>query len=330
MPKISIVVPVYKVESYIHRCIRSILMQSFTDYDLILVDDGSPDRCGKICDEYAKMDSRIIVIHKKNGGLSDARNAGIEWALTNSNSEWITFIDSDDWVHYTYLESLYHAAVSTGIPIALVRFERTTGYDLVVDNNKVVFNIIKTKDLYRNYYKHFITAWGKLYRKADFKNIRYPKGKLHEDEFTTWKILFMYPEIVMIDATLYAYFINDTGITQSNWNLHRVDGLEAQNERLVAIENNPNYNDFLEKTIIMVAHTIAGYIQTLDNMDGLDSDKYIPGFRKELRQFLKKYRKKLPIKKYGWLYENAYPLLMSIRMFVTETRDKLYFRLSIK
>ena len=110
---ISIVVPIYKVEKYIHRCIESILAQTFTDFDLILVDDGSPDNCGKICDEYAVKDKRIHVIHKENGGLSDARNAGIDWAFANSDSEWITFIDSDDWIHPKYLETLYNAVFTS-------------------------------------------------------------------------------------------------------------------------------------------------------------------------------------------------------------------------
>ena len=106
---VSIVVPVFKVEQYLSRCVDSILNQTFKDFELILVDDGSPDKCGQMCDEYAKTDNRIHVIHKKNGGLSDARNAGIEWCIENSNSEWVTFIDSDDWVHPQYLESMLNA-----------------------------------------------------------------------------------------------------------------------------------------------------------------------------------------------------------------------------
>jgi len=101
-PQISVIVPVYKVEQYIHRCIDSILSQSFTDFELILVDDGSPDNCGKICDEYAQKDSRIRVFHKSNGGVSSARNLGLD----NAKGEWIAFIDSDDFVENEYLEEL--------------------------------------------------------------------------------------------------------------------------------------------------------------------------------------------------------------------------------
>ena len=107
VPEVSVIVPIYNVELYLSRCIDSILAQTFTDFELILVDDGSPDKCGEICDKYAAQDKRIHVIHKENGGLSDARNAGIEWTLNNTSCLWITFVDSDDWVHPEYLEILY-------------------------------------------------------------------------------------------------------------------------------------------------------------------------------------------------------------------------------
>ena len=107
MPDISVIVPVYKVENFIHRCVDSILCQSFQDFELILVDDGSPDSCGIICDAYARQDSRIHVIHQKNGGLSAARNSGIDWVLANSDSHWLSFVDSDDWVHPDFLKAVF-------------------------------------------------------------------------------------------------------------------------------------------------------------------------------------------------------------------------------
>ena len=99
MPEISVIVPVYKVEQFLHRCVESILRQSFYNFELILVDDGSPDSCGDICDAYAAKDNRIHVIHQKNGGLSAARNSGIDYVMAHSDSHWLDFVDSDDWVH---------------------------------------------------------------------------------------------------------------------------------------------------------------------------------------------------------------------------------------
>ena len=118
MACISVVVPVYKVESYLSRCVDSILSQTFTDFNLILIDDRSPDKCSQICDEYAKTDSRIHVIHHdRNLGLSAARNSGIDWVFAESNSEWITFVDSDDWVHPLYLDALFNSVHNHSISV---------------------------------------------------------------------------------------------------------------------------------------------------------------------------------------------------------------------
>ena len=106
MPRLSVIVPVYKVEKYIHKCVDSILNQTFTDFELILVDDGSPDNCGRICDEYAEKDSRVRVIHKKNGGVSDARNVGV----VESKGDYISFVDPDDWIETNALEQIWNKA----------------------------------------------------------------------------------------------------------------------------------------------------------------------------------------------------------------------------
>ena len=113
MANISVIVPVYKVEEFLSRCVDSILCQSYPDFEVILVDDGSPDRCGQMCEDYARQDSRIHVIHQENGGLSAARNSGIDWAFAHSDSRWLAFVDSDDWVHPDFLKVLYETAEQT-------------------------------------------------------------------------------------------------------------------------------------------------------------------------------------------------------------------------
>ena len=152
MPTISIIVPVYKVENYIHRCVDSILGQTYADFELILVDDGSPDNCGAICDDYAAKDSRVVVIHQENGGLSAARNAGIDWVLANSNSQWLTFIDSDDWVNKTYLESLLEVADEEDSLISVCNFltaSKENGADQVGSTGS---RKIKVPDFYNEYF----------------------------------------------------------------------------------------------------------------------------------------------------------------------------------
>lgn len=215
MPQISVIVPVYKVEQYLRRCVDSILAQSFADFELILVDDGSPDNSGAICDEYAQKDTRISVIHQENGGLSAARNAGIDWAFANSDSQWLTFIDSDDWIHPEYLKALLDAAVESRVSISACDFEITTGDNPVISPEQFETMLWTPENFFVDHNVTATIACAKLYRKECFQTIRYPVGKIHEDEFTTYKILFAQSSVVYSPAPLYCYFTNTGSITQS-------------------------------------------------------------------------------------------------------------------
>ena len=232
MPAISVIVPVYKVETYIYRCIDSILSQTFRDFELILVDDGSRDKCGDICDEYAKQDNRIQVIHQKNGGLSAARNTGIGWSLKYSDSEWLNFIDSDDYVHPRYLETLYSIVKGKNVLLASCNYAMTKGEDLEVDEENKTVRLLTSKQYYCENAVSATVAWGKLYQKHLFDNIRFPVGRYHEDEFTTYKLLFKCKKIGVISQPLYAYYQNHDGITHSvPWSkltLHKIDALSEQ------------------------------------------------------------------------------------------------------
>ena len=311
---ISVIVPVYKVEKYIHRCIDSILAQTFTDFELILVDDGSPDNCGKICDEYAEKDNRIHVIHKENGGLSDARNAGIDWAFENSNSEWITFIDSDDWIHPKYLEALYNAVQQTGCSISVCGFERTEGEEPVVDDNALTPSLYNSEELYCVKNVNAIVAWGKLYKKEDFANIRYPVGKIHEDEFTTYKILFKYENVAFVDQPLYSYYNNPNGIIKSKWTPQQLYEIEALNYQMGFFKKN-NYFLAYNTCIVNRIEIICKQLNDIKLLNNKNSQKkYIHILVKELRKTLKKGKtiEQLKFDKSGkiYIYEYAYPLEM--------------------
>lgn len=232
MPKISVIVPVYKVEQYLCRCVDSILVQTFTDFELILVDDGSPDNCPAICDEYALKDSRIHVIHQENGGLSAARNAGIDWTFANSNSEWLSFIDSDDWVHSTYLEKLYKAVQETGLAVSICHYERTEGENPTIKEIELFNPIWDTEEFYCVHATTATIACGKLYKKECFQEIRYPVGKIHEDEFVTYRILFAYEKVVVIDQPLYAYYQNPNSIMNRQRRWYCPDAFEADKEQM--------------------------------------------------------------------------------------------------
>ena len=228
---ISVIVPIYKVESYLENCIKSIVAQTYKNLDIILVDDGSPDRCPLICDQYARMDNRIRVIHKENGGLSDARNAGLDIAI----GEFITFIDSDDFVFPDYIEILYSLCkkynadfsmcqcIHCGMGDTLNTVQREQGSDII--------EIFEGRDKMKAYLatgKIDTVAWKKLYSIDLIKNIRFPFGKLHEDAFFTPIILDKAKRVVITKKIGYVYRINANSIMNSGFSVKRLDAIEAK------------------------------------------------------------------------------------------------------
>lgn len=233
MASISVIVPVYNGESYLERCIDSILNQTYGDFQLILVDDGSPDKCPELCDLYKSKDSRIKVIHRKNGGLSAARNSGIDLVLSEYMTEWITFIDSDDWVHSRYLEFLLDAAKTMQTDIAVASFDIVNEYqDCNDDYIPGNFKALSTEDFFVNNELHPISACGRLFKTSLFENVRFPEGRIHEDRFTTYKLLFKYDKVVYIYDDLYYCYENDASITRSSWDPKRLDDIVAIEQQL--------------------------------------------------------------------------------------------------
>ena len=241
MPEISVIVPVYKVEQLLHRCVESILRQSFYNFELILVDDGSPDSCGAICEAYAAQDNRIHVIHQKNGGLSAARNTGIDYVLANSSSHWLAFVDSDDWVHPDFLKVLHAVAKQTLCKISACGFFRTEGEPFPAEQDFSV-QCLSADDYYCGQIHDDVTAvaWNKLYHRSLFKNLRYPIGKLHEDEFTTYLAVYHTGKVGVTPAQLYAYYQNPEGIMRSEWNPRRMHVLEAFEQQIAFAKQQGN------------------------------------------------------------------------------------------
>lgn len=232
MANIGVVVPVYKVEPYLRRCVDSILGQTYPDFSLILVDDGSPDRSGEICDWYAGKDPRVRVIHQSNGGLSAARNTAIDLLIREHTVQWITFIDSDDWVHPQMLELLFSGAREHQTAIASCGFAETTGEMPAVAKEVCSFETWSAKDFYLQHFVNATIACAKLYHISCFDGVRYPAGKLHEDEFVTYRLLFSNRKLAVTFAPLYCYYINPQGITKSGWTARRLDAWEALDQQL--------------------------------------------------------------------------------------------------
>lgn len=322
MPLISVIVPVYKVEQYLARCIDSILTQTFTDFELILVDDGSPDNCGKICDEYAKKDSRIFVIHQKNGGLSSARNAGIDWVFANSNSQWLTFIDSDDWIHPQYLELLLSGVTSTDTDICVCEYTETSGISDIENLNKVNVQKLSPEDFFINYHITATIACCKLYKKSCFENIRFPFGKIHEDEYTTYKVLFQNDSVSYIKEPLYFYYINPDSITKSEWTPKRLDAICALEEQIAYFRKQGHGGALIKAERNLLWHII----EQIEITEKSDEYSYLsPGLKKKLRAYLRKFRSdaNLSIENGYDFYIKAYPTITKLYYIVIAMLKKI-------
>lgn len=231
---ISLIIPIYNVELYIDDCINTLIKQTYQNLEIILVDDGSTDNCPSICDYYEKKDKRIKVIHKKNGGLSDARNSGLKIA----KGEYVVFIDSDDFVNIDFVKNLYYACIQNNADMAVCQYQKvTTIKDVDWKENKTCNNdeVITGREFSINIYKGQainlgFVAWNKIYKKDLFinNNIEYPINKYHEDTFTTFRLLYLTNRIVIVNIPLYYYRIREGSIMTSNADLKRLlDMLEA-------------------------------------------------------------------------------------------------------
>lgn len=211
---ISVIVPIYKVEDYLPKCVDSILSQTYSHLEIILVDDGSPDRCGEICDEYAERDSRIQVIHKRNGGLSSARNAGIDIA----RGDYFSFVDSDDWIEPDMYEAMLSAAQEYDVPLVCAgRFDEdgATG-ESTPGLCPVKTEAVTGKELVSKIFRwdHLDSAaWDKLYARELFREIRYPVGRVVEDVPTTYRIALLAGKAVTLAKPVYHYLHRENSIT---------------------------------------------------------------------------------------------------------------------
>lgn len=240
---ISVIVPVYKVEQYLEKCVETIINQTYDNLEIILVDDGSPDDCPKLCDELAKKDKRIKVIHKQNGGLSDARNVGFE----ASKGKFVTFVDSDDYLNIHFIAELYKNITDKNADLSIV------GYKEVVENEEVDTTTAETsgvlcfdnknkfEQLFAKHRLNFVIAWGKLYKRELFDELRFPVGKINEDEFVTHHIIDKCKKICFENVPYYYYLQRANSITHAVFTEKNMNVFEALDDRLAFFEKMPEF-----------------------------------------------------------------------------------------
>ena len=259
-PLLSIIVPVYDVERYLPKCMDSILAQTFTDFELILVDDGSPDNCPALCDAAAAKDARIRVIHQKNGGLSAARNAGLDAA----RGAWIGFVDSDDYIAPEMYEALYHAVQSTGADLALCDYAEVdeTGAPCQSMHIRLEKKDFTGRDLLKNATDSTIQpAWNKLYRRDVFAQLRYPEGKLNEDLFLIPEICLNTQKAVVVPRALYYYVQRGGSIMSGNKTLRHFDAAEAAQRYWDCLVENAAYDALANAAKFMMGSVSRVYRQ---------------------------------------------------------------------
>jgi capsular polysaccharide biosynthesis protein cpsI len=263
---ISIIVPVYKVEKYLEKCVKSILNQTYTNLEIILVNDGSPDECGRLCDELAKVDNRIKVFHKENGGLSDARNYGVERA----SGEYIGFVDSDDYIHESMYEKLYEAIKKSGTELSECGVTRVykdmlrphyegEDYFLILDKQEYLGEYLENRRLYGS-------AWCKLIQRDLAKKIKFPTGKIYEDAFYTLELLENVNKFTIISGNYYYYYIRENSITTRPFSSNDMDYIEIMDRiRDYTLSNFPKFKEQLLVRLTYAYLSIFNQLIVLDN-----------------------------------------------------------------
>lgn len=315
-PKISIIVPVYNVEQYIHKCVDSILNQTFENFELILVDDGSTDNCGRICDEYATKDDRIVVIHKKNGGQASARNKGIDAA----KGEYIGFVDSDDWIEIDMYEILYGICSSNNCDMAncssIIHSKEKKiingGHSLIIHDKEDAMKTMLEGKLYDE------VLWSKLIKHEIFDDIRLKEGIMYEDTEFAYKLFDRCNIVACIGEPKYNYVVRDgSTMDRAKKNLS-IDAVLIYNEMFDFFEK--KYPDLLEFVMFKLADSSMGILNLLSKEK--DFDEIEERYYKVTKILNSKYKKIVKLKKF--------PNTVKLLLLATKINPLLYKKIISK
>lgn len=280
-PLISIVLPIYNVEKYLPICMDSLERQTYRNLEIIMVNDGSKDNCFNMCNMYGNKNPKVIVYHKENGGLSDARNYGIERA----HGKYITFIDPDDYVDTDYVEYLYHLLVKYNTKLSICQHRIVYNNGKIKELGSLGNEIIGAKECINRMLYHDVidtSAWAKLYSLELFKDIKYPKGKIFEDIATTYRLMMLCDNIACGYESKYSYVFHNNSIINSKFKLNKLNLIEMTDNMGRNVVNR-----FPELSDAVLRRRVYSRISTLNHM--LKTNEY-PEIRKRIVTFIKVYR----------------------------------------
>ena len=283
-PLVSVIVPIYNVEKYLRKSVDSIINQSYKNLEIILVDDGSPDNCPDICEEYAEKDSRVRVIHKENGGLSDARNAGTDIA----KGEYISYIDSDDWIDSETIKLTLEKMLEVGAEIGAFNVLVVYEGEQVTPDLSEDFEVMNSEQAIATTMRNTkvkTTAWNKIYKSEILKDLRFPKGRLNEDEFFTFRVLDRAEKIVYIHRQCY-YYLQRKNSIMGEYKINRLDMIDGVRERMLMIEK--KYPSLYSQAKAIMCEVCLYHYQLLLKNRNVDIDN-------QGKKKLKKYRSQLHI-----------------------------------
>ncbi len=299
------VIPVYKVEKYLNRCVDSVMRQTYKNIRVILVDDGSPDNSGKICDEYGRKYENVSVIHKENSGLSGARNAGLDFALSQGDKDdYIAFVDSDDFIHETFAEQLIELCRKYDADIAQTDYEKGSGNEFSAQPKKSDVLCVDSKQAILGYrLKSQCTP--KVYKLFVFEDIRFPVGVWNEDEFVTYKAVYKSQRVVFTNEKPYYYYQHQGSIMSDianklKDNPHKWDWFEAYNERIDFFVQKGESEQVMKThekicTDIILRYCEQMYLEKTDRDGSVANGKYLSLYRKSYK--IMKERKGIPLKR---------------------------------
>lgn len=319
---VSIIIPIFRVEKYINTCVQSVVMQSYENIEIILVDDGSDDHCPHICDQWMEKDKRIKVVHKKNGGLAEARNYGLDLA----NGEYIVFVDGDDYIHKDMIKFMVDTSNKYSANMVCCNFQKVCDDKISKKMPIIKEYAVKQYDCVQaleNLNDIMVISCAKIYKKDPINNLRFPVGRLHEDEFMIHKFIYYCGKIVKLDAPLYYYFQREDSIVHSIKKKNIEDAMDAYEERLKFLDEHK-----LEETKSQIFKGIFEYVVATYNQVDCNDDKELKNYiQNRYKKIIQKNRnicipKEGRILERGCLFFDIYRKIGSVRKRLKQEERK--------